>query len=161
LAIEDPAMSTITFTIQGQCVSSKNSKIQTIKNGKPLVFNNPDLERFKKSFLLQVPPEARQHLHCRVAVTIDAYYDSDRSDLEVEVIYDLLQAPKQIGRYMRKGAGVIDNDRQIVAKISRKFIDPQQPRVVIKIEPVAWERSGKQVRLLDDEAARPEVGAIV
>jgi Holliday junction resolvase RusA-like endonuclease len=140
----------IEFTVYGQCVSSKNRHVQTIKNGRPLVFTNPDLARFRKRFLDQVPAEAKQLLSCRVAVTIEAYYESDRSDLEVEAVYDLLQEPKQIGKHVRRGAGVIVNDRQIVVKISRKFIDAVNPRVVVKIEPVGWERSGQQVRLLDD-----------
>lgn len=145
----------ICFVIKGQCVSSKNSQIQTIKNGRPLVFKNPDLQKFQKEFLAQVPPEAKRLLDCRVSVTIDAYYASDRPDLEVEAIYDLLQEPRQIGKHMRKGAGVIRNDRQIVEKIVRKFIDPVNPRVVIRVSPIRWEPSGSQPGLLDDEHNRP------
>lgn len=132
----------IEFTILGQCVSSKNRHIQTIKNGRPLVFTNPELAKFRKHFLEQVPEEAKQLLTCRVAVTIEAYYESDRSDLEVEAVYDLLQEPRQIGKHVRHGAGVIVNDRQVVLKISRKYVDPANPRVVVRVEPVGWERSG-------------------
>lgn len=147
----------IQFTILSQCVSSKNRKIQSVVNGRAMSFNNPDLERFKRDFLLQVPPEAKKLLACRVAVIIQAYYASDRPDLEVEAVYDLLQKPRQIGRYWIDGAGVIENDRQIVVKHAEKFIDPENPRLVITVQPLAaWNRSGKQASLL---AEQPE-GAI-
>jgi Holliday junction resolvase RusA-like endonuclease len=134
----------ITFCILGQAVSAKNAKIQSVKHGRAFSFKNPKLEAFEDAFILQVPPEARQAWSCRVAVSLTLYYASDRPDLDPTVIYDLLQSPRQIGRHLRKGAGVIQNDRQIVETHAYKRIDAKNPRIEVRIVPVEWEHSTRQ-----------------
>jgi Holliday junction resolvase RusA-like endonuclease len=152
-------MSAIEFTIHGQTYSLKNNRdIFPIKAPKGvkcphchhalrmITTPNAKAKAFEKSFKRQIMPESQQGLAMPVRADIQIFYPSNLQDLDESHTLDLMQ------KY-----GVIANDRQIVAKFVTKRIDPENPRVIVKVEPVHWERSGKQVSLLDDEAERPEV----
>lgn len=162
-------MNAIHFTIQGQCYSLKNTRmiipVKTIK-GQPvekgskcphckkplhmLTIANEKAQDFEEAFRAQLPKDAQQHLEVPVRVDIEIFYPSNRQDVDEALVLDLLQKFR-----------VIENDRQVVAKYVEKRVDERNPRVVVQVHPVAWERSGKQARLLDDESVKPEVGAIV
>lgn len=156
-------MNPIIFTILGQAYSLKNTRdIFPIKAPKgvkcPYCHNslrmitvpNAKAKAFDKAFQKQIQPNAQQQLVTAVRADIEIFYPSNLSDLDEALVLDCMQ------RYH-----VIENDRQIVAKYVEKRIDPENPRVEVKVTPVRWERSGKQTSLLDDEAARPEMKAVV
>lgn len=156
-------MNTIEFTILGQCYSLKNTRdifpIKAEKGPKcphcsrPLrmiTVPNTKAKQFEKAFKKQLAPACQQNLVTAVHTEIEIYYPSNLQDLDEALVLDLMQKN-----------GVIENDRQIVAKYVIKRIDPENPRVVVKVKPVAWDRSGQQSRLLDDAAERPEMKAVV
>ena len=147
----------IEFTIRGQSYSLKNARdIFPIKaeNGvkcphcdgrlRMITVPNEKAKAFERDFKRQLPPAAAQALEAAVAVEIRIHYPSNLQDLDEALVLDLCQ------RY-----GVIKNDRQVVSKFVEKLIDPENPRVAVKITPVSWERSGLQPSLLDDRPVKP------
>jgi Holliday junction resolvase RusA-like endonuclease len=161
-------MKPITFMIEGQCYSLKNSRqLITLKSPHAAAIGitcehcgrqnhvihvpNSEAKKFERAFEKQVPSEARQMILTPVRVDIEIFYPSNRSDLDEAIVLDCMQR-----------SGIIRNDRQIVAKWIRKRIDPVNPRVVVHaVEPVAWEKSGRQQRLLNDEAQPPLIEAAI
>lgn len=153
----------IDFTILGQAYSLKNTRdIFPIKAEKGvkcphcrrslrmITVPNEKAKAFEKQFANQLPPHCKQELVTAVRADIEIFYPSNLQDLDEGLVLDCMQ------RY-----GVIENDRQIVAKYVVKRIDKDNPRVECKITPVAWERLGQQGRLLDDEAEAPEIRTAV
>lgn len=148
----------IEFEIHGQAYSLKNTRdifpipgpgpkcphckrpmrIITVPNGKA--------KDFEKAFRAQIPPEAQQHLEQPVRVDIEIFYPSNLQDLDEALVLDLLQKFR-----------VIENDRQVVAKYIEKRIDKNNPRVLVKVTPVHWDRTGNQSSLLGDESAAPPI----
>jgi hypothetical protein len=131
----------VVFTVFGQLVSSKNRKIQSVKNGRALSFKNPAVVAYEKAFTAQVPASFRNlrmgSLERPLCATITVYYQSARSDLDVNLVYDLLQPPKVVkGGKVRNpfGAGVIEDDRYIRRKVEAARVDKENPRVEIRLE---------------------------
>lgn len=153
----------IEFSIDGQAYSLKNTRdifpIKADKGAKcphckkalrMMTLPNDKAKAFERDFRDQIPKAAQQGIVGAVRADIEIFYPSNLQDLDEALVLDLMQ------KY-----GVIANDRQIVAKYVEKRIDPDHPRVICKIGRVAWDRSGKQGRLLDDVSAAPalqEVG---
>jgi Holliday junction resolvase RusA-like endonuclease len=153
----------IEFTIEAQCYSLKNSR-ELICLPRPPRGNAKGIQcrscgntnhiipvpgskarTFERQFKKQLPEACRQNLDCPVMVEMEIFYPSNLQDLDEAIVLDCMQ------RY-----GVIQNDRQVIAKWITKRIDPNRPRVYVKVDRVAWERSGRQRRLLNDEAQRPD-----
>lgn len=123
----------IKFTIYGQLASMKNRRVPSRSN--PFVTHmNASAAAFKRDFMMQVPRQICDlHLGRRanpkdkpilLRASVRAFYQSWRSDLDVELIWDLLQE-----------AGVIDNDRWIREKhVYGLEVDPKNPRIEIEIE---------------------------
>lgn len=153
----------IEFTILGQAYSLKNTRdIFPVKAEKGvkcphcrralriITVPNEKAKLFEKAFAQQLPDRAKQGLVTAVRADIEIFYPSNLQDVDEALVLDCIQRNK-----------VIENDRQIVAKYVVKRIDKDNPRVECKITPVAWERSGQQKRLLDDESLQPEISATV
>jgi Holliday junction resolvase RusA-like endonuclease len=115
----------ISLTIYGALASMKNRRIPTKRN--PYVtIPNKSAQSFARTFLEQVPRSAcrcigslKRPLRAKVTV----YYPSMRSDVDAELVFDLLQK-----------AGVIRNDRYIREKHIIGRIDKESPRVEIEVE---------------------------
>lgn len=150
LAKQNPAA--VEFEILGQLYSLKNTRdIFPIKAEKgagcpycrrPLrmiTVPNAKAKQFERQFQMQLPPAARQDLTVALHADIEIYYPTNLQDLDEALVFDLMQS-----------SGVIRNDRQIVSKFIRKRIDKENPRVLARLEPVQWDRSGKQPGLLDE-----------
>lgn len=157
------AAAPIHFKIAGQCYSLKNSRdIFPIKAQqgvkcpychhplRMITVPNQKAKQFDKRFHQQLPEPAKQNLVTAVRADIEIFYPSNLSDLDEALVLDCMQRH-----------GVIENDRQIVAKYVEKRIDPLNPRVEVTVTPVRWERSGNQPGLLDDESQQPDMKAVV
>lgn len=116
----------IAFTVFGQLISMKNSKIQAVKGGKAFTFKNPAVVKYEKTFAPQVPPEYRNlrlgGLTVPLQATIRVFYPTMRQDLDCALVYDCLQR-----------AGVIADDRHIRVKYEYAYIDKDNPRVEIQL----------------------------
>lgn len=123
--IERGRASAVSFVVHGQCWSMKNGKAP--RKNRPGMVKNAKVRQFERDFLLQVPPEAKKRLGSSkepLRAIITVYYPSWRQDLDLSVVYDLLQT-----------AGVVSNDRWIRQKFEyAEAVDPQNPRVEIEIE---------------------------
>ncbi len=116
----------VRFTVLGQCVSMKNSKIVR-RNGFPI---KPAKQRkFETDFLYQVPLHYRNLKlggptePLRAVLTI--FYPSFKQDVDPAIVFDCLQ-----------NAGVISNDRYVREMHVYGEVDPKQPRVEIILEPI-------------------------
>lgn len=83
---------------------------------------------FAREFMRQLPTYMANlkmgSLEQPLKATINVFYQSYRSDVDVEYVYDLLQE-----------AGVVANDRYIRVKhVDGRFVDKNNPRVEITIE---------------------------
>ncbi len=113
----------IAFTVLGQCASKSNSRVHT---GRGRSIKSPAAQAFCLAFGLQVPRSAKRALGSRTKPLVGyvtVYYQSMRSDVDVELVWDCLQK-----------AGVVANDRYIREKHIIGRIDKKNPRVEIQIE---------------------------
>ncbi len=115
----------IAFTVFGQCYSMKNSHI--LARGRTI--KHPKARQFEQDFGLQVPPEAKRGLGSQdrpLMAIVSVWYPSWRQDVDVEIVWDLLQK-----------CGVVSNDRWIREKhIFGARIDPINPRVEIEVSEI-------------------------
>src|SRR3990167_9516512 len=107
----------VKLTILGQVCSMKNRRmiLRNRRTGKPFSAKSSDAERYAQDFLAQVPGWAKLALGSLtepLQAEVTAYYVDMRSDLDVEIVFDCLQA-----------AGVIANDRYIRRKVEEALID--------------------------------------
>jgi hypothetical protein len=92
---------------------------------RPLIIKSKQALAYTESFLKQVPEEHKQKLGCEqkpLALWAHVHYQSNRSDLSVELLKDLLQK-----------AGVISDDRWIKAEFLFGAIDRDNPRVELAL----------------------------
>lgn len=119
-------VSRVQLVIFGQCASKSNRRRPSIHGG---TFKSPEARAFERDFLLQVKPEHRKELGSKrrfLRGTVTVFYQSYRSDVDVELVWDLLQK-----------AHVISNDRWIRVKhIDGARIDKERPRVEITVEEI-------------------------
>jgi Holliday junction resolvase RusA-like endonuclease len=142
----------IVFTIRGEAASKANSrKIVTLKRDDDMTgetrtrlrsIKSAKARAFTLAAFRQIPARYRLRLAGPLRVTIGIWYASARPDLDESVVLDALQdhfctvtSGYQRARVLIAG-GVYRNDRQIVAKTIYKGIDRDDPRVVVKVEPV-------------------------
>jgi len=102
----------------------KNSKTLTYRGLKMRTIKNAKALRFEQDFMLQVPPEYRNlRLGGPLRANVTVYYPNHRQDLDVALIFDLLQK-----------SGVIENDRNLVEQHLYRRIDAVDPRCEIEID---------------------------
>jgi Holliday junction resolvase RusA-like endonuclease len=117
-------MSAVSFTVIGVCYSMKNSRI--LARGRTI--EHPKCRRFREDFAVQVPFIARINLGSKTSplrTHVSVWYPTEKQDLDVAVVYDLLQA-----------CGVVANDRFIIEKHEYRHIDRKNPRVEIQVEEI-------------------------
>ena len=119
----------ITFTIHGEAASKSNSpKLSTYrsKSGRivPKLSSSDEAKLFKGA-CARFTPILSEPWTCDVIVTCVIYYQSRRRDLDASLVYDGMQKK------------VIRNDRQIKTQHTYWALDPDHPRVEVKVEP--WE----------------------
>ena len=113
------------FTVPGQLPSMKNRRrIVGTKRGRPMLIKSADAMTYEQVFLAAVPAKARIGYEGPVSVKARIWYQSRRSDLSAEFLFDLLQK-----------AGVILNDRQVQHLEAWKGLDPEMPRVHLTVFP--------------------------
>lgn len=114
------AVEVIKFTVYGQCYSMKNGK-----SGRGMR-KHPKAVVFERDFALQVPLSAKQGIGSQrspLEAWVVVYYPSFLQDVDVEIVWDLLQK-----------CGVVSNDRWIRRKhIDGRETDRDRPRVEITI----------------------------
>ena len=118
-----------TMTIFGQLPSLKNSR-RIMRRGKTglMVIKSADALRYEQAFIMAIPQKMRVGYDGPVSVKVRVWYQSRRSDLSTELLFDLLQK-----------SGIILNDRQIEHVESFKGLDRENPRVHFTIR--KWEEA--------------------
>lgn len=121
------------FTIPGQLPSMKNRRrIVGTRRNRPMLIKSQDAMDYEQAFLAAVPKKARIAYAGPVSVKARIWYQSRRSDLSAEFLFDLLQK-----------SGVILNDRQVQHLEAFKGLDPERPRVHLSVYP--WEEEAADV----------------
>lgn len=115
------------LTIPGQLPSLKNRRrIVGARRGRPMLIKSAEAMAYEQMFLSAVPPKMRINYSGPVSVKVRVWYQSRRSDLSTELLFDLLQK-----------AQIIQNDRQIHHVESWKGLDRDSPRVHLTV--YKWE----------------------
>ena len=117
-----------TATISGNLPSLKNRRrlIPGKGNRKPMIIKSRDAMDYEQTFLMAIPQKMRVGYDGPVSVKVRVWYQSRRSDLSTELLFDLLQK-----------SGIILNDRQIEHVESFKALDREYPRVHFTVR--KWE----------------------
>lgn len=114
-----------TKTILGQPYSKANSRKLATINGKTRFIKSDTARGYLEDFARQCPtldPMFTGDVH----VELEIFYSSRRPDLDESLILDAMQ--KRI--YL--------NDRQVRKKTVTGWVDPERPRAVIRVSPLAW-----------------------
>ena len=114
-------------TILGQIPSKSNSyKIITI-SGHGSLAKQKHLIEHEKSFYLQCNVYRNMHIVGLFDLEVDVFNGSQRPDLDnaLKVLLDCLQK-----------CGAIENDRNCVKIIARKFVDKVSPRVEFELKEI-------------------------
>lgn len=111
-------------TVLGQCPSKSNSYIiarNTLIKGKPL-------KQYESNFYIQCGAYRDANIQGYFKFHIDAYFQSQRSDLDgcLKITLDCLQ----------KLVKAFPNDNKCTEIIARKFLDKVNPRIEFRIIPV-------------------------
>lgn len=116
----------LSMTVNGQLPSLKNRRrvFRNRKTGAPIIAKSQEAMDYETRFLRAVPESAKVGYEGPVSVKVRVWYQSRRSDLSTELLFDLLQK-----------AGVIANDRQVHHVESFKGLDPERPRVHLTVYP--------------------------
>lgn len=126
----------VKFTILGELTSMKNSRrnVTNRATGKSMSIKSAKALNYWHSATLQLPKF--KPFTGPVRVTIHAYYATERPDLDVSVLLDVMQS-----RYTGKGKarklcmeGVIENDRQVREQHFYHAIDAKNPRAEVTVE---------------------------
>lgn len=136
----------IAFTILGEPASKANSRIHRPTKRKDgtlgvMVIKSEKALDFERDALRQIPPLARVRLEGPVKMTIRIFYATERPDLDESLVLDVLQDRFGKDRDPKTGerplvqSGVYRNDRQVRERHVFHFIDRNNPRVEIEIEP--------------------------
>lgn len=182
------ARQVIAFTILGEPASKSNSrKIATIGattaivdgerkrvGGRSMLIKSEKARSYVQAAYPQIPVEARQMLEGPIRMTLRIFYCNERSDLDEQLILDVLQAqykrePGKLikirtGEYAQEKStrvlvrrGVYINDRQIKERHVFHFLDKFNPRTELEIEAMMPQQSS----LIDDakplRQRRPEI----
>lgn len=128
------------ITIPTQAETKANSrKIITVKNKKgdprTAIAKSDKALAYVKTVHRSVLAELRHNYEGPVLVIATIYYGSRRPDLTFDLLQDALQAEykEDYGQSFRVWDGVYENDRQIFTLLTRKKIDPENPRAEVSI----------------------------
>lgn len=120
-------------TMPGQLCSKSNSR-KIVRFGKGpnarmALIKNDEARAYVKNFihLFQWPGTP---FNGEVTLKAWVYYQDRRRDLDIALLQDCLQ----VGSISNRGAGIIENDRQVVKIWALRLIDKENPRTVFKLE---------------------------
>lgn len=113
------------MTIYGQVPSKSNGYRVTCIAGRGQLYKTKELKTYEKNFALQYKRHPKILGNFELIVSV--YFRSNRSDLDgmFKVVLDCLQSVE-----------AIDNDRYCTKIIATKFVDKQNPRVEIILNPI-------------------------
>lgn len=117
----------VDFTVPGNLQRKDNGRqiVWNKKTQKPMVIKSANALSYRNAFLKAVPESAVQKLGSEsspLALWANIFYQSNRSDVSVELLKDLLEK-----------AGVISNDRWIKTHYIFGQIDRDTPRTELKL----------------------------
>ena len=117
-----------TGTVLGQLPSLKNRRrlVRNRRTGQALIIKSAEAMSYEQTFINAIPEKYRVGYGGPVSVKVRVWYQSRRSDLSTELLFDLLAK-----------AGIIANDRQIHHVESWKGLDRENPRVHFSV--TKWE----------------------
>lgn len=113
----------IEATIIGN-VPSKSNCYKVIPKG---LIKSAALRKYEELFFWQCGTIRDKNIDTPFEIELDVFYPSKRSDLDnsLKIILDCLQRTK-----------TIKNDNLCCKIVARKFIDKENPRIIIKIETI-------------------------
>lgn len=116
------------MTIFGNLPSLKNRRRLIPGKGarRPLIIKSAECMEYERMFLAHITPKQRIGYDGPVSVKVRVHYQSRRSDLSTELLFDLIQK-----------AGIIKNDNQIMHVESWKGLDRENPRIHFSVS--KWE----------------------
>lgn len=118
----------VSLTIPGQLPSLKNRRriFRNRRTGSAVIVKSAEAMSYEQNFLSHVPQDKRIRYEGPVSVKVRVWYQSRRSDLSTELLFDLLEK-----------SGIILNDRQVHHVESFKGLDRENPRVHLTVR--KWE----------------------
>ena len=158
----------IAFTILGQPCSKSNSRQLVKIGGRPAFIKSKEALAYERDAMLQVPVSARQMLDMPVRLSVRVYYASERPDLDVSLIQDILQARyrRAKGKLVQVAPGewkeapgerilvqrsVYVNDRLVRELHAWHGVDRAHPRAEIEVEPLGPVQPGLLEQLEAEE----------
>ena len=116
------------MTVFGNLPSLKNRRrfIPGAGNRRPMLIKSSEALQYEQAFLMAIPKRMRVGYEGQVSVKVRVHYQSRRSDLSTELLFDLLQK-----------SGIIKNDNQIMHTEAWKGKDADNPRVHFTVS--KWE----------------------
>jgi len=114
--------------VYGQLPSMKNSRIITVRNGKPCTFKSAKAQEYAKNFAKQITGNLKYKIDVPVELEARIYYSSKRPDLDESLLMDCMEANE-----------IITNDRLIWKKKIEKFFSKNDPRCIFSVRPLSEE----------------------
>lgn len=112
-------------TIKGEPASKANSRRLVKRGGRPFFIKSQKALDYAEAAVLQVPQLGLdQMLRGRLSLTAHVWYSTQRPDLDISLILDLLQ-----GR-------VYHNDRQVREMHLHHHLDREQPRTRLFVQEI-------------------------
>jgi Holliday junction resolvase RusA-like endonuclease len=113
------------ITIYGQVPSKSNGYRVTCIAGRGQLYKTKELKMYEKNFGLQYKRHPKILGNFELIVSV--YFRSNKSDLDgmFKVVLDCLQ-----------GVDAIDNDRYCMRIVASKYVDKENPRVEITLNPL-------------------------
>ena len=117
----------IELKVQGELCSKSNSRRIVNYGGHPRVIKSQKALDYEYSSTLQIKRQLGQQgtIEGQVSIEVHVWYASRRPDLDIALIQDVLQK-----------AGVYKNDRQVFEIHAFKYLDKENPRVLIRIREI-------------------------
>lgn len=115
------------FVVFGEPGSKANQRKIVMFGKRAALINSEKSRNYGASFRSQCPQLPEPYLG-DVCVEMIIWYASRRPDLEPELIYDLMQTDRKTGTTY-----IYRNDRQVKRKITDWALDPENPRVEIRV----------------------------
>lgn len=116
------------FLVLGNYVSMKNGRsIVTINKHSSLIKKDAALE-WERSIQLQIPRQ-KEPFTGLVELIGDFYYSNKRSDLDENLLKDMIQTKKPGKPYI----GLIKDDNQVKRHSTTWHFDPTNPRVIFQL----------------------------
>ena len=115
----------LALTITGNLPRKSNQRRIVKVRNRPLIIKSKQALAYTESFLTQVPEASKLQLGSEqkpLCLWAHVHYQSNRSDLSVELLKDLLEK-----------AGIVSNDRWIKAEFLFASIDRDNPRVELAL----------------------------